>query len=68
MKCPHCDSHMDNYQYEIEQNSLVRFYRCTICDSEIVSSSMVSEAVYNQRASTAFFSRNLSQNFAELSR
>ena len=38
MQCPHCFSLMENYRNEHNDKSLVRFYRCTLCQKEHVSS------------------------------
>ncbi len=41
MKCPHCHSHMDNYQTSTEERSQVRFYKCTVCQAEHVTASRI---------------------------
>jgi hypothetical protein len=44
MKCPHCRSHMDNYQTTQDNRSQVCFYRCMVCDSEHVTASVVTSS------------------------
>jgi transposase-like protein len=44
MKCPHCNSLMNIYQKTTTDKSEVSFYRCTICISEHVSSSILTRA------------------------
>ncbi len=38
MKCPQCNSTMDNYDSSKNSISQVLFYRCQICNAEHVSS------------------------------
>ncbi len=38
MRCPHCLSLMENYRNDATERSRVRFYRCTLCQKEHVSS------------------------------
>lgn len=44
MKCPHCNSLMNIYQKTTTDKSEVSFFRCTICVSEHVSSSILTRA------------------------
>jgi DNA-directed RNA polymerase subunit M/transcription elongation factor TFIIS len=63
MKCPHCNSHMDNYQSSSDEKIEVLFYRCTICEALHVSSSKVSAHQLNSALSSSpLFSSNTSQN------
>lgn len=63
MKCPHCNSHMDNYESSSDDKIEVLFYRCTICEAQHVSSSKVSAYQLNSAFPTAaLFSSNTSQN------
>lgn len=63
MKCPHCNSHMDNYESSSDDKIEVLFYRCTICEAQHVSSSKVSTYQINSVfSSTSLFSSNTSQN------
>jgi hypothetical protein len=63
MKCPHCNSHMDNYQSSSDEKIEVLFYRCTICEAQHVSSSKVSaRRLISVLPSSPLFSGNTSQN------
>jgi hypothetical protein len=63
MKCPHCNSHMENYQSASDDKIEVLFYRCTICEALHVSSSCITTHPINSPLhSTALFSSNSSQN------
>jgi hypothetical protein len=63
MKCPHCKSHMDNYESSNDDKIEVLFYRCTICEALHVSSAKISAYHLNSDLpSTALFSSNSSQN------
>lgn len=68
MKCPHCNSHMDNYQSSADDKCQVLFYRCTICEAQHVSSSKVTTyQLESTHHSTQLFSRNRSQTSTPLS-
>ena len=45
MKCPNCSSHMLVAQETVNARSQVTFYRCSVCNSEHVSSEPVIETV-----------------------
>ena len=63
MKCPHCNSHMENTDASSDNKVQVSFYRCTICEAEHVTSSVVPVYRLNPTSATAsFFSGNASQN------
>ncbi len=63
MKCPHCNSHMDNYETSSDDKIEVLFYRCTICEAQHVSSSKVTAyQIKSVLSSAAPFPGNRSQN------
>ena len=65
MKCPHCQSHMDNYQTTHADRSQVSFYRCTLCDAEHVTSTvMTAYQVLAAQTMAAIQTRNTSQIYA----
>jgi len=67
MKCPHCQSHMDNYQSSKDDRCQVQFYRCTVCDGESVASSMVPSEASAKLHLQADFSSSQSQFAQEFS-
>lgn len=63
MKCSHCNSPMQIVDRVTYDKSSVSFYRCTICEAEHVSSSMLTTGRLDDRASLMErFSPSLSQN------
>lgn len=65
MKCPHCQSHMDNYQTTYDDRSQVSFYRCTLCDAEHVTATvMTAHQMISSQAMAAPQTRNTSQIYA----
>ncbi len=63
MKCPHCNSHMEHTDASSDNKVQVSFYRCTICEAQHVTSSVVPVYQLNTLpSSTSSFSSNTSQN------
>ena len=48
MKCPQCNSIMENYDSSKNSISQVLFYRCHICNAEHVSSHMLTHQVLDK--------------------
>lgn len=63
MQCPQCKSLMDIYDQFANDKSEVSFYRCTICEAEHVSSTMLTAGQSEVHALPVFgLSGSQSQN------
>lgn len=63
MQCPQCKSLMEIYDQFANDKSEVSFYRCTICEAEHVSSSMLTAGQFDTPALPVLgISGNQSQN------
>lgn len=63
MKCPQCNSLMENYDSSSNDKSQVNFFRCTICEAEHVSSALITVGQFMGMGNSLLnVSRNTSQN------